>query len=635
MGYGHADKILRVDLASRRIWTEPLPAPDILRKYVGGTGLGLYYLARECPAGAQATDPETPIIFMTGPLAGTRAPSSSNYVAVSLHYEIPYAPGAGHAHGFWAAFLKFAGYEGLIVTGAAAEPVYLWIDDDKVELRDARPYWGLGTRETERRIKQALGGDPQDVSVACIGPAGENLLPGGMIKNDRNHGAGKGSPGALMGAKNLKAIAVRGSGGVPIAHPSPFLETATQWEDNLFVTQEGHGPPHAALWHNGGMTRHHSYMGERGMTAGKNLTDPVWSQTFSSRYLEACAGWRVDPRPSYNCTIACSYDVRMTSGPFAGSRASLCGGGEPFEGAGAMVGVEDIGAALMLTDHYDDIGLEAGVGGAVLGMAFEAYDKGLITREDTEGLDLSWGNYEAALEVLQQMIERRGFGGRLAPGMREAAAAVGGNADQFLVHVKGAGINIHDWRPLWGSLWGQIIAGTGPTHQAGSHDFWKVPRGVADGLVNLWQPAQRKKIWEDCTGVCMFACQGVKDVATLAPRAVAEATGWENFDTEEAMLVGERTVNLMRLIAVSRGFTKADDFDVSPRLLEAPPAGPGEGNAFGPHLATMIDEYYQLMGWEVETGRPSQETIDRLDLNDMVAQLSMESVIGAERGGER
>jgi aldehyde:ferredoxin oxidoreductase len=261
-------------------------------------------------------------------------------------------------------------------------------------------------------------------------------------------------------------------------------------------------------------------------------------------------------------------------------------------------------------------------------MAFEAYNTGLITLEDTEGLDLSWGNYDAATELLQQMIEHRGFGGELAPGLKAAAAAVGGNADQFLVHVKGAGINIHDWRPLWGSLWGQIIAGTGPTHQAGSHDFWKVPRGTAAGLVDLWQPAQLKKIWEDCTGVCMFACQGVKDVATLAPRAVAEATGWENFSTEEAMLVGERTVNLMRLISVSRGFTKSDDLDVSPRLLEAPPAGPGKGEAFGPHLAAMIDEYYELMGWEVETGQPTQETIDRLDLNDMVSELSLSSTIG-------
>jgi len=624
MGYGHKDRVLRVDLGSRRVWTEPIPPPPVLRKYVGGTGLGLYYLIRDCPPGGKATDPATPLIFMTGPLAGTRAPSSSNYVVVSLHYDIPYAPGAGHSHGFWAAFLKFAGYEGLIVAGASPEPVYLWIEDDRVEVRDASSYWGMGTRETERRVKQELGGDPTTISVACIGQAGESLLPGAMIKNDRNHGAGKGSPGAIMGAKKLKAIAVRGTGAVSLATPRPFLATVTEWEQNLFVTPEGQQPPLGALWHNGGMTRQHGYMAGRGICAGKNLTDPVWGKAFSDKYMDACAQWRVDPQPSYNCTIACSYDVHIGSGPFAGFRASLCGGGEPFEGAAAMIGVEDPGAALALTDHYDDIGMEVGVGGAILGAAYEAYSRGIITRKETDGLDLSWGNYEAAMELLQQMIDRRGFGGRLAGGMKEAAAAMGGGADRFLVHVKGAGINMHDWRPMWGALLGQILAGTGPCHQIEYPSLaFQSPGLNPGGKGAAVRATQIQKLWEDCTGVCMFACQGVKDVTVLAPRAVAQATGWDDFTTDEAMVVGERVINLMRLIAVSRGFTKADELDVSPRLLEAPPGGPAAGVSMGPHLGAMVDEYYRLLGWEVDTGRPTAETIQRLGLGDVVEHLAL------------
>lgn len=625
---GYVDRILRVDLSARRTWTEPLPPEDVLRKYVGGTGLALHYLIQECPPSAKPSDPETPLIFMTGPLAGTRAPSSSNYVVVSLHYDIPYAIGAGFAHGFWAAFLKFAGYEGIIVTGASEEPVYLLIDDDKVELRDAAPYWGKGTRETERLIKRELDVDSVEMSVACIGQAGESMLPGAMIKNDRNHGAGKGSPGALMGAKKLKAIAVRGTGQVSVAEPKDFIETVTQWEDNLFVDSEDGKAPLGKLWHNGGMTRHHGVMSEQGITAGKNLLDPVWSRKFSEKYMDACAGWRVDPQPSYNCTIACSYDVRITSGQFAGTRVSLCGGGEPFEGAAAIFGVDEPGAALMMTDHFDDIGMESGFGGPILGMIYEAYEKGIITKEDTGGLELTWGNFEAAIETLDQMIERRGFGGKLAGGMKEAAAAIGGNAEDFLVHVKGAGINMHDWRPLWGPLFGQIIAGTGPAHQIEYPMLWQSKDAASEVPTEKVPSAQAQKIWEDCTGVCMFACQGVKDVVELAPRSVAQATGWSDFTSDEAMRVGERVVNMMRLAALSRGFKKEDDFDVSPRLMEGPTEGPAAGApSMGPHLKRLLEKYYDQMGWDPETGIPRKETIERLDLEDVVNRLELGSAI--------
>ena len=619
---GYAEKILRVDLNERKTWSEPLPSEDILRKYVGGTALGLYYLIKETPRGAKAGDPEVPLIFMTGPLAGTSAPSSSNYVVVSLHYEIPFAPGAGHAHGNWAAFLKHAGYEGIIFSGVASAPVYLTIDDDRVELRDAAHLWGKGTRETEQRIVRDLGGEASEISVACIGQAGEARLHGAMIKNDRNHGAGKGSPGALMGIKNLKAMAVRGTGEVALHDRQAFSDTVQQWQDNLFVTQEGRTPPLGALWHNGGMTREHGVMSSRGITAVKNLTDYEFGRRFSQNYMDACKEWTVTPKPSYNCDIACSYDVEITSGEFAGYTVSMCGGGEPFEGAAGMIGVDDPGRMLVMTDFYDDIGMESGHGGSLLGMVWEAYNRGLITKEDTGGLELTWGNYDAFLEIWSQMIERRGFGSKLTGDMKDIARTL--NAEQLLVHVKGASINMHDWRPMWGALFGQIVAGTGACHQieyphlAFDHSnttVGKKPEMVFD--------TQKEKLWEDNLGVCMFACQAVKDVVPLASRAVANATGWSDFSEEEAILVGERTINLMRLLAVSRGFTRADDFDVGERLLEAPTAGPGAGAAMGPYLEEMVDRYYAAAGWHLATGCPTKATIERIGLADIAADLGI------------
>ena len=622
MAYGYADRILRVDLNTRRTWTEPLPPQDILRKYVGGTALALWYLLKETPKGAKAGDPEVPLIFMTGPLAGTRAPSSANYVVVSLHYDIAYAAGAGHAHGFWAAFLKHAGYEGIIVTGASDKPVYLVIDDDRVEIRDAKKFWGVGTRETERLIKAELGGDAAKVSVACIGQAGEAKLHGAMIKNDRNHGAGKGSPGAIMGCKQLKAIAVRGSGEVKLADKLPFLDTVQQWEDNLFVTQEGHTPPLGALWHNGGMTHKHGVMSVRGITAVKNLTDYEFGRKFSNNYMKACEDWTVTPTPSYNCQVACSYDIKIGSGEFAGYTVSMCGGGEPFEGAAGMIGVDDPGRMLVMTDYYDDIGMESGHGGSLLGMVWEAYNRGLITKEDTGGLELTWGNYDAFMEIWQQMLERRGFGGKLVGDMKDVARAL--NAEDLLVHVKGGAINMHDWRPMWGALFGQIIAGSGPSHQIEyPHLAFDLSNTTVGTKPEMVFETQKEKLWEDNLGVCMFACQAVKDVVPLAARSVALATGWSDFNEEEAILVGERTINLMRLIAVSRGLTRESDFDVGKRLLEAPTGGPGAGVAMGPHLAEMVDRYYKAAGWELSTGRPTHATIKRLGMEDIAADLGI------------
>lgn len=622
---GYMPKVLRVDLTARTVREEALPDEAILRKVIGGTGLALYYLLQETTAASKPTDPETPLIFMTGPLAGTPAPSSANYVVASLNYDVPYAAGTGHSHGFWAARLKHAGYEGIIITGRAAAPVYLWIEDGRVEIRDASAVWGQDTRETERLIKRELGGDEAEISVACIGPAGEALLHGASVKNDRNHGAGKGSPGAVMGAKRLKAIAVRGRGRVPLARPSAFLDTVTRWEQNLFLTPEGGKAPVAAFLHNAGVTRIYHLVGEHYLVAGKNLTDPTWGKIYSSNYRDKCAQWVVEPKPSYNCKIACAYDVQMTSGPFAGFTASPCGGGENMEGAAALIGVEDPGVIVIMTDFYDAMGLDSSTAGALVGAAFEAYSRGLINKADTGGLELTWGNYQAAMEIIHQMIRHEGFGGRLAAdGLKEAARVLGKGADQFLLHIKGAGYNLHDWRPVWSVLLGQVIAGAGPCWQAPGMDAWTTepdfgykdhPEGTtAEGKPEAVRLTQIKKLWEDCLGICWFASWGVKDVTRLAPKALGEAVGWDGFDTDEALRVGERVANMMRLLSIRRGFTKADEFDLSPRLLEAPASGTAKGKTIAPHLRAMVDEYYELMGWDVATGRPRPETIARLGL---------------------
>jgi aldehyde:ferredoxin oxidoreductase len=631
---GFMPQMIRVDLTQGTIAKEPLPSEDVLRMFIGGTGLGAYYLLTEAPLDAQPTEPRAPLYFMTGPLAGTPAPSSANWVTVCFHLSVPYAAGIGHGHGFWAARLKHAGYEGVLIYGKADRPVYLWIDDDRIELRDASAYWGLGTRETERLIKRELG-DPEDISVACIGPGGEAQLPGAMVKVDRNHGAGKGSPGAIMGSKNLKAIAVRGTGRVPLANPDAFMEAVTAWQERL---TSGVPISNYADLHDGGISRNYGrLLGDTYRVAFKNLTDPEGGRTYGRKWVEAAARWKVIPRPSYNCPIGCAYDVEMTDGPYAGYRVSFCGGGENTEGAAAMIGVDDPTYAMILTEHYDDMGLESGAFGSILGMLYEAYNRGWITKADTDGLDLTWGNWESALALIEKAIKREGIGATIAAGLKEAAEQLGrprGMVDEFraiTVHVKGAGINIHDWRPSQSVLFGYIVAGSGPAHFGLGADHRPMDEAgyptVTPGVASTFEEALQKvtavrktqaiKVWWDCLGICWFACGGIPKALTSTALATKYAVGWDDFTNAEALAIGERVVNALRLIYKQRGFTKRDEFDYGKRYLEPQPVGPAQGRTIEPWLPAMVDEYYRQMGWDVATGFPTPATLERLGLTDL------------------
>ena len=623
---GYTGKLLRVNLTKGNFENSELPNEDILREYIGGIGLGMRLLIDESPEGVKATDPEAPLLLMTGPLTGTSAPSSSNLAVVSFNFNTPYAVATGHTHGYWAAYLKHAGYDGIVITGKAEKPVYLWVDDDKVEIRDATKVWGQDTRETERLIKRELG-DEEKISVACIGPAGEAMLPGASIKNDRNHGASKGSVGAVMGSKNLKAVAVRGSGIVELNKALEFGELTQNWDKAIWAERKpGEGAPAVGtILAKGGITRAYSYVGESHMLAGKNLSDPLWGEDFSKRFVEAAEDFTIIPKESYNCSISCAYDCKINSGKFAGFTASMCGGGENMEGAAGMVGIDDPSEALALTDYFDGMGIDSSVGGALMGMAFELYERGILSKEDTGGLELNWGNYEAAVELLDQMCMGEGFGGEvLAKGLKEAAKLLGKEAEACVLHIRGGGINMHDWRPAWSVLLGQIVAGAGVCWQGPGVDAWTtdpdlgytefgepmVPEGKAEAVAKT----QMKKLWEDTLGVCWFALWGVKGGLDYASEAIALSTGWSDFNRDEAMLVGERMVNLQRVIAIKRGFKPEDEFDISDRLLEAPSVGRAAGKSIKPHLRNMVTEYYEEMGWQTDTGRPTKETLEKVGL---------------------
>ncbi len=561
---GYRPHILRVDLGRGSIDLQTLPGEEELRKYVGGTGLGLYTLLKNAPMSATATEPEAPLVFMVGPLTGTPAVNSSDWTTLCFNPLIPHSVGIGHGHGWWGAYLKLAGHEGIFLTGAAETPSYLWIDDDQVELRDASHLWGLDTRETERRIKIELG-DEADISVICIGPAGEAQLPGSMVKADRNHGSGKGSPGAVMGSKNLKAIAVRGTGVVPLANAPRVVDLAAGWEESLIAGGQGPAVPFALGVQNGEVAR--KVLNDAGTPGDptRRKKKPSFQSEFARKYVEACRRWRVTSRPSYNCKIDCTYEVEITDGPMSGFVGSPRGGAENTEGICAIIGVNDPATAVVMTDFFEGLGVESNQFHTVMRSMYESFADGLLTLEDTDGLDLTWGNWETAMELLSKAIQMEGIGGRLVNETRALPETLTGE-DGLLEKMRDRVLEV---------------------------------AGESDSRIRKVRESQYATLFYDSLGVCNFGVKGVSESLRLTSECLGQTVGWDDFDSDEALLAGERVINLMRLIYSRRGYQNEIESDSSVR-------------------------FHRLMGWDLNTGNPTAETLTRLGMDEFV-QSGLES----------
>jgi aldehyde:ferredoxin oxidoreductase len=326
------------------------------------------------------------------------------------------------------------------------------------------------------------------------------------------------------------------------------------------------------------------------------------------------------------------YSIEVTEGPYKGYKATLTGGGENLEASAGMIGVEDPGAVFYLSDYMDRMGFDSSTPGCAISLAYECYERGIITKKDTDGLELKWGNYEAAKKLIDKIIRREGFGAVLADGPKRAAEAIGGDAVKFAVHIKGTGMNLHDWRGAWGTLLGQCISGAGPCWQAHGADAWSAEPDLgypelsqdpvsAEGKAEVVWKTQGKKSLEDCLGICWFAAWGVPGVLDFERRAIAATTGWDDFSVAEGRTLGKRLITLQRIFNMKHGLTVESDLDVGQRLLEAPVSGPAKGKAFGDYLPRLIKEYYVLAGWDPDTGKPLSKTIEELDLEKEAQDL--------------
>lgn len=606
-GQGYVGWILRVNLESGAIGKEPL-YEDLVREFVGGAGLAARIFYEEVPAKIDAFAPENKLIMMTGPVNGTMVPTASRAV---LCAKSPTTGSFFHSSfgGFFAPELKAAGYDGMIIEGKAKHPVYLWIDDDTVEIRDARHLWGQSTFHAQSAIRKEIGDD--EIHVATIGVAGEAGLAYAMVLLDMR-AAGRGGVGAVMGSKNLKGMAVRGTGGVSVPNMFGVYNKAQRLNDLVATTPaiqglSGYGTPrNVASMNDAGILPTRNWQTEvfEGM---QNITGEAMKEKIvkGNRACMAC---------SINCT---KYSV-VPDGPYK----SIINGAdyETIYGFGSCCGIDNIEALCKADELCDEYGIDLISASVCISWAMEAYEKGMLTKDDTDGIDLRFGNAEAMIEVLEKIGRNEpGIGALLAKGTREAARIVGKGTERFAMQNKGIEWAGHTCRPFPACAVGYATGPRGGSH----HDIRPtaeksglVDRKVLEGKGALAVEVNHWLIFADSMGLCHLGepIWGPLKISQNQIEALNAITDW-NLSYDEARKIAERQWNMIRCLSAREGFTR--DYDQLPiRFMEEPiPEGPMKGSVISREtLERLKDDYYEYRGWDKRTGNPTPAKLRELGL---------------------
>ena len=606
-------KVLRVDLTAKTLKEESIPE-SVARKYLGGKGYAVYMLYQYLkeyeaegisPADINPLGPENVLIFATGPGTGVAGfPSSGRYHVMALKSPLTGSIGSANSGGEWGPFLKFAGFDAIIIEGASEKPVYLAVVNGSAEIRDASDLWGKSVLDTTRILKRRVGGI--NTSVACIGPAGENLVYMACIMNDEHRAAGRTGLGAVMGSKKLKAIVVSGQEKVPIAEPERFKEISRRCLDTLrknSVTGEGLPTYGTAILVN--VINTAGALPYKNWQSGVNPdAEKISGETLAETYL-------VKRRACWGCPIGCGRVTSVKSGPFQ----ILNTEGPEYESIwalGSSTGVKDLDAVVKANHYCNEFGMDPISLGSTIAAAMELNEKGYIPKEDLQGLDLRFGNSAALVEAVWRTAYKAGFGKYLALGSKRLCEIYG--HPEISMSVKGLEMPAYDPRGIKGIGLNYATANRGGCHVTGYTVSPEV-LGIPEKIDPLTPEGKAKwvKIFQDLTCVvnstvnCLFVtfALGAKDYAEL----LTAVTGW-NLTEQEILKIGERIYNLERVILNKYGFDGKDD-TLPKRLLEEPmPEGPAKGQVV--ELEKMKEEYYRLRGWV--NGIPTPEKLKELEI---------------------
>jgi len=616
--FGGHGKILRVNLSEGKVSQEDIPE-DLFDKFLTGAGLATHYLFREVPKGAEPLGPENELILMTGALTGTIAPSTGRFNWV---FKSPLTGiwAQSNSAGFWGVEFKKTGYDGIIFQGISPKPVYLVIEEDKAELRDASHLWGKSVPETTKLIKEELG---EKFNVDCIGIAGENQVRYASIMNDLHRAAGRCGGGAVMGSKLLKAIAVCGTKPVNIANPAAFKEVSKKQfellDQHMFkVALETFGTNVVI-----------DLVNARGGFPTRNWQTCVFPELEEINAQALSEKVLIEPMGCFACPLRCGRRSEIRQGKYKGAR----GEGPEFESVGTLGGschVTDMEAITMAHYLCNDYGLDTISTGATIGFSIECYEKEILTKSDTDGLELRFGDPDIVIDLIHKIAKREGFGDFLAEGTRRMAQKLDKGSERFAMNVKGLELPAYDSRAVQITGLAYAVANRGGDHVTAyiqGPTFLDIPflcipdSQIKDPLVadpeevHILVDLENVMTALDTLGACKFMgfCVASDEWVEL----VAHCLG-RDFTYDDLVRIGERAYNLARVFNVREGVTRADD-TLPPRLLEEPlPEGPAAGKV-NENLPAMLDKYYELRGWDKATGKPTPEKLKELGLEEYTA----------------
>jgi len=610
--FAYAGKILRVNLTTGKVSTEPL-SEEIAKNYIGGIGLGIRLLMDNSKAGTDAFDPDNPLIFITGPLSGTMGPTAGNGYAVVSKSPATGGVGEAKAHGFFGPDLKRAGYDAVIITGKADKLSYLWIDDDKVEIRNGEHLKNETVYNTDVKIREELG--DYYIRVSAIGEAGEKLCRFAAIINDEFRAIGRTGMGGVMGSKNLKAVAVRGTNDVNVANLDGFKEF-------IKMIHERMKGPATKKYKTLGTPQNVLVLNSLSALATRNFTNATFegAQKVSGEYLNEHYVKKVVGCAT--CGMRCDHIAVVPEGPYQGSTSRL-----EFEclwSMGPLCGVDRLDAiieAMRIVNEYGMDGISIGV---VVAFAMDCYENGVITKEQTDGIDLRFGNAEALIAIIHKIGKREGWlGNALAEGVAKAAEIIGNGAEKYACHIKGLELPGYDLRTLKTAALGFSVSFRGACHLRngayapdvkGKVNRFKIEKGrgkmiVGDG--NLYNVI-------DSLIVCKFSrgtyYDGLKDLANYYTLATGIAITPEELDED-----GDRIENLARLFNIreGKGTRKFDTLPWKIKNCPVPDEGPAKGAVVSEEeLQVGLDDYYEARGWTAN-GVPTVEKLKELGLGDL------------------
>ena len=617
--FGFNGKILKVDLNSQKIDVEVLDE-KFYRKYLGGRNFGLYYLTREMSPNIDPLSPENILVFATGVTTGVPLTGFCRHSVVA---KSPLTNGFGEAEagGFWGAELKFAGFDAVAIKGASPKPVYLWVHDGEAEIRDASGLWGQLTKDTQKVIREELK-DPL-VRVAQIGPAGEKLVRYACIMNDLKYANGRSGLGAVMGSKNLKAIAVRGHNKLEFKDPEKIKELAKWYSENW-------------LKHPGALAR--SRLGTSDGLLAMNADGILPTRNFSKGsfdHAEDISGEKmkdtilIGTEGCYACSIRCK---RVVKGKPPYETDPNYGGPEyeTIAAFGSLCEVSDLNAISYANQLCNAYGMDTISAGCTIAFAMECFENGVLTKDETSHIDLRFGNTEAMVKLVDMIAKREGLGDILAEGVMRASQRIGKGSEKYAMHVKGKEDPMHEPRGKTGLALQYTLSPSGADHMQAAHDpVFQAnvenikPLGIIEPVDRLSLGPDKVRLFKylqlwwnllDCLCVCKFVIAphgaGVFKINHLVD-IVNAVTGW-NTSLLELIMASDRSISLAREFNLREGFTKEDD-RLPMRFYEPLEFGPRKGARISErNLNEAISIYYGMMGWD-KTGKP--ETVKRQELS--------------------